>query len=60
MPHIDCCNEMHHAQTQGTDTEGYAPLVYYDRVFRGFITGSSLPPLKFCPWCGKHVAVGPT
>jgi len=51
---------MHHAQTQGTDTEGYAPLVYYDRVFRGFITGSSLPPLKFCPWCGKHVAVGPT
>ena len=41
------------AQESETDNEGYGPLVV-DSNGRWEI-GYSLPPIRFCPWCGMRV-----
>lgn len=46
---MDCCEAMKDAQQSGTDNEAWGPLV------RGTSIGCGLPPIKFCPWCGRPV-----
>lgn len=41
------------AQEDETDNEGYGSLVYWDEDRGGWLTGSDLPPIARCPWCGE-------
>lgn len=52
---LQCCEEAVKAQESGTDNEGYGKLlrdVFQDGDWRIGDVGL-LPPIKFCPWCGK-------
>lgn len=54
-----CCNcsEFQDAQKKYTDNEGWDPLIYeWDN---GWGIGSDLPPMNYCPWCGKSVPPNP-
>lgn len=46
------CQAFKDAQGPCTDNEGYGRLLRRDGPDAWSI-GSNLPPLKFCPWCGK-------
>lgn len=56
-----CCAAWAKAQESGTDNEQYENLLYRgnpandpgdsDLGGRWYI-GSTLPPVRFCPWCG--------
>jgi hypothetical protein len=48
-----CCPEFRAAQQEGTDNEGYCAIISYDGQTWGF--NSSVPPISFCPWCGKRL-----
>ena len=45
---IYCCEAFRKAHENGTDNEAYGQLIYDDDDL-----GCNLPPIKFCPWCGK-------
>lgn len=48
-----CCDDWRNAHQSGSDNEAYGALVYTD--LGGNITiGHSLPPVRFCPWCGAN------
>ena len=47
------CPEFVTAQQQGTDNEGYCSIIEYDGHTWGFNSG--VPPISFCPWCGKRL-----
>lgn len=61
---MGCCVSFAHAQEEKTDNESYGALVDYDPWMSGWYMGDrrsaradpdSLPPIKFCPWCGKRL-----
>ena len=48
-----CCNDMSQAFDDGTDSEGYEPLLC-ERD--GMIdVGDGLSNIEYCPWCGKKI-----
>lgn len=51
---LKCCSAMVHAQEDGTDNEGYGPLVYQS-MNKAYYAGSDSPPINRCPWCGTKV-----
>ena len=51
MPASRCCHDMRKAFQDGTDNEGYGSLAY--QIDDEIIFGCELPPINFCPWCGK-------
>jgi hypothetical protein len=54
-PSEPCCDAWRDAYQSGSDNEAYGALVYTD--LGGNITiGQSLPPVRFCPWCGANKA----
>ena len=64
QPIVRCCESMIHAHESGTDNEGYEELVvYYDESWPNGrpvgvpLIGDDLPPIQFCPWCGRPVVV---
>jgi len=70
---LRCCNAMTRAQEEGTDSEGFGPLVNWsgewvrkiwnhrsdcsceDTIPAGWEMGHTLPPIRFCPWCGTKI-----
>ena len=48
------CMYFQNAMKNGTDSEGYGPLIHQPRS-GGFIMGEDLPPMLFCPWCGTSL-----
>jgi len=58
-----CCKTWKKATCEGTDSEGWQPMIQYggeyydDNLPRIGNIGldTELPPLKFCPWCGKKL-----
>ena len=51
---LGCCFPMIDAQQAGTDNEAYGSLVSYS--LEGIAEmGCDLPPITFCPWCGKKI-----
>lgn len=48
-----CCDALERAHEHGTDNEGYGPLLY--SAYPVWAIGSDLPPMRFCPWCGKEL-----
>ena len=51
---LECCEPMIKAQESGTDNEAYGALIsYYGGNDAG--VGCDLPPITFCPWCGKKI-----
>jgi hypothetical protein len=51
-----CCDTMRAATVEGTDNESWGALIYRpDEHNPHWVTGSSLPPIKFCPWCGHKL-----
>jgi len=44
-----CCAEFRAAMLAGTDNEGYMELIEWRQ---GWMMGSTLPAMRFCPWCG--------
>lgn len=62
VPHR-CCEWFDRALEDGTDNEGYEPLVYFGEADDmdavggpGVKIGSGLPPIRLCPWCGATVS----
>jgi len=53
-----CCPVFEHALEDGTDQEGFGPLI---REYDEFVIGKEeeLPPIKFCPWCGARIEAKP-
>jgi len=47
------CPQFIAAQQAGTDNEMYGALLYSDAD--GWAMGCDLPPISYCPWCGKPV-----
>ena len=48
------CSAFLDAQKACTDNEGYGALI---RAWNGsWLVGCGLPPIAFCPWCGKPTA----
>lgn len=46
-----CCDAWRKARQSGSDNEGWSALIHW---FDGFpCMGCGLPPVRFCPWCGK-------
>lgn len=52
---LDCCMAMIQAQQSGTDNEMYGALVRYYDPDNTVWMGCDLPPITFCPWCGKKI-----
>lgn len=48
----NCCEAWLKAQEPETDNEAYSWLLDKD-LDGNWTIGSYLPPVKFCPWCGK-------
>lgn len=48
-----CCDEFLLALNEGTDNEGWMPLISIENG--RWDMGLDLPPLNFCPWCGKKL-----
>jgi len=44
-----CCETFEKATKRGTDNEGYGALIYGPSLI-----GCDLPPMDYCPWCGKR------
>lgn len=44
-----CCDDMKNANQRRTDNEGYGCAIWLEK---GEYTIGSLPPIRFCPWCG--------
>lgn len=53
-PKLGCCMAMIQAQQSGTDNEAYGSAVSYSVEGIAEI-GCQLPPITFCPWCGKKI-----
>lgn len=52
---ITCeCQAFKDAQLSGTDNEAWGRLIRRDGA-EGWSIGIDLPPMKFCPWCGREV-----
>lgn len=51
--HQNCCRAFDRAQQTGTDNEGYGRLITIDGEIA--MIGSEMPPVDYCPWCGKAV-----
>ena len=49
MPHK--CGNFEKAKEEGTDNEGYIPLVYENNY--QWYMGSDMPRITYCPWCGE-------
>jgi len=51
---IKCtCQAFNDAQLAGTDNEAYGALIrFWDGEWKA---GCDLPPITFCPWCGKSL-----
>ena len=53
---VYCCDSWKKAINEGTDTDGYGPLIQDHRrmygIFYGPSIGMNLPDIQFCPWCG--------
>ena len=58
LTHESCCAEFSRAQRDGSDNEGWCALMGKD-VYGGWIIGDDLPPIRYCPWCGKPVTTTP-
>jgi hypothetical protein len=52
---LSCCRTMSNAHERGSDNEGYGALICYTQ--EGPEMGDGLPPIKFCPWCGREVVL---
>ena len=62
-----CCEAWRHAHDQGTDSEGWQSLIWYNEDTSDQATyvscvgrheaESELPAVLFCPWCGASKAV---
>jgi hypothetical protein len=50
-----CCKPFRLAFESCTDNEGYGALFYSPPPTGDLFIGSSLPPIKFCPWCGRGI-----
>lgn len=48
-----CCSEFLRAQESGSDNEGYGRLISCANGL--WQIGDGLPPLAYCPWCGKDL-----
>jgi hypothetical protein len=48
-----CCAMWDRAHEFGTDNEMYHSLVHYAQDSKEALIGMDLPPVRFCPWCGK-------
>jgi hypothetical protein len=48
-----CCQSFSDAQKDGTDNEGYGPLIW--KIDDEYQIGFCLPDMKFCPWCGRKI-----
>jgi len=51
---IGCCMPMIQAQQAGTDNEAYGALVSCS-IEMIIEIGCDLPPITFCPWCGRKI-----
>ena len=52
---VACCNDFAHARQMETDSDCYRAAIY---EYEGELNiGCGLPPIKYCPWCGKEVGV---
>lgn len=52
-----CCPDFIAAVQDGTDNEGYGPLLAFmleDDPLSGWCCGTRLPRVRFCPWCGHE------
>jgi hypothetical protein len=63
-----CCKEFEKATKEGTDAEGYGPLILIgsgwlesewakEHPNEPWTMGCDLESIKFCPWCGKELVV---
>lgn len=52
-----CCEAWLQAQEDCTDNEAWRPLIDKDDA-GNWRMGSMLPPVRFCPWCGRPKAEG--
>ena len=51
-----CCTTFRAATGWATDSEGWCWLIGIDEDQPDkFSIGVSLPPMAFCPWCGKRL-----
>ena len=48
-----CCLWFFKAQQDGSDNEGYGPLIY--KIDDEYHIGCYLTSMKFCPWCGHKI-----
>lgn len=56
IPTNPCCAPFAKAFTDGTDNEGHNQLFdasRYEETPGAVYVGYDLPPIGFCPWCGK-------
>ena len=51
-----CCNAFAKALESGTDNEAWSHLIWWMHDF--WKMGADLPPLAYCPWCGKKLKGG--
>jgi hypothetical protein len=49
-----CCQPMREALLDGSDAEGYGPLLIDVDGRTKAASGRSLPLINFCPWCGAE------
>jgi len=52
LNNVCSCKEWDNASERGTDHEGYGPAITGNTD--GFYVGCDVPPIRFCPWCGKQ------
>jgi len=55
VPNPPCCDAFGQAFECGTDNEAWGSLMRHDGD-GDLSIGCGLPPIKYCPWCGRPVS----